>query len=82
MMVLCYIPFLHPINAFHDWWYVLLIPLAFGISVIYKALRMQVLRGFWHHVAVMTTQIVLAMIAMAIALAVFVQVVIPLLSIE
>lgn len=72
-----YIPFLHPINALHDYPYLLLIPLAFGISVVYKALRMRRLDGFWRHVAIMTTQIVLAMIALAIGLAILVQFVVP-----
>jgi uncharacterized membrane protein YwzB len=58
---------------------VLLIPLAFGIAVIYKALRMRTLDGFWRHVTVMTTQVVLAMIALAIALTIVVEVVVPLL---
>jgi hypothetical protein len=76
---LAYIPFVHPIEAVHDWWYVLIIPLSFGISVIYKAMRVQSLRRFWWSVGVMTTQIVLAMIGLAIALTILVQVLIPLL---
>ena len=72
-----YIPFLHPINALHDWPYLLLIPLAFGISVVYKALRMRRLDGFWRHVFAMTTQIVLAMIALAVGLAIVVQFIVP-----
>ena len=80
--VLAYIPFLDPIEAFHDWWYLLLIPLSFGISVIYKALRMTRLEGFWRQVAIMTTQIVIGMIALAICLVVLVQVLIPLLPVK
>ena len=57
-------------------------PLAFGISVIYKALRMQSLQGFWRHVTVMTTQIVVAMIALAVALTVFVIFVVPMLPVR
>ncbi len=72
-----YIPFLHPINALRDWPYVLLIPLAFGISIVYKALRMRRLDGFWRHVTIMTTQIVFAMIALAIGLTILVQFVVP-----
>ena len=80
--VLAYIPFLDPIDAFHDWWYLLLVPLSFGISVIYKALRMPRLDGFWRQVAIMTTQIVIGMIALAICLVVLVQVLIPLLPVR
>jgi hypothetical protein len=72
-----YIPFLYPINALHDYPHLLLIPLAFGISVVYKALRMRRLDGYWRHVAIMTTQVVLAMVALAIGLTILVQVVVP-----
>jgi len=74
-----YIPFLEPINAFHDWWFVLIVPLSFGISMIYKAMRVYRLDRFWREVAIMTTQIVLAMIMLSVALGVFVQYVIRLL---
>ena len=83
MIHLCaYIPFVHPLNIFHEWWYVLLIPLAFGISVIYKAVRVPTLEGFWRLVAIMTAQIVLAMVALAIALIILVNVLIPLVPAE
>jgi hypothetical protein len=77
-----YVPLLDPMNVFHDWWYLLLIPLSFGISVIYKALKLPSLDRFWTAVAVMTVQIVLWMGALAVALVVLVQVVIPRLPVE
>ena len=80
--LVAYVPFLTPIPVFHDWSYLLLVPLAFGISVIYKALRMQSLHGFWRQVTVMTTQIVVAMIALAVALTVFVIFVVPMLPVR
>lgn len=79
---LAYIPFVHPINFFHEWWYLLLAPLSLGISIIYKAVRLETLENFWPQVFVMTLQIVLAMIGLAIALMVFVVYVIPLLPAE
>jgi len=82
MALLAYIPFLDPLDVFHDWWFLLVIPLAFGISIIYKAMRMASLQGYWRQVAVMTTQIVLAMIAGAILLTLFVELVIPLVPVE
>lgn len=78
MFLAAYIPFLHPMNVFHQWSYLLLVPLSFGIAVIYKALRLPVLDTFWREVAIMTTQIVLAMIALALGLMVLVQYVVPL----
>ncbi len=77
-----YVPFVDPIHALHDWWYLLLVPLAFGISVIYRALKMPRLHRYWRAVATMTVQILLAMVALAVALVVVVEVVIPWLPAE
>ena len=77
-----YIPFLDPMNIFHEWWYLLLVPLAFGISVIYRALKMTSLTRYWRAVGMMTARIVLGMIALALVLVVLVQVVIPRLPVE
>ncbi len=82
MELLAYIPFVDPIHALQDWWYLLLIPLAFGIAVIYKALRSSQLERYWQHVLVMTGQIVAAMIALALMLVVLVQVLVPLIPVD
>jgi hypothetical protein len=79
---LAWVPFLEPINALQAWWYLLIVPLSFGISVIYKAMRLPRLERIWIQVAIMTMQIVLAMIALAIGLAVLIQLVIPMLSVD
>lgn len=81
-MIAGHIPFLDPMNFFHDWWYALIVPLSFGIAVIYRALKMQNLDRFWRAVSVMTVQIVLAMLALALVLVVLVEAVIPLLPAE
>jgi len=73
-------PFLEPMNAMQSWWYLLLIPLAFGIAVIYRALREEDYGIYWQSVIIMTVQIVLGIGGIAIALGVFVQWVIPLLN--
>ncbi len=80
--LLAYVPFKTPINALHDWWYLLLIPLAFGIALTYKALRVYDLRAIWSQTLLMTVQIVVAMIGLAVALAIFVLVVIPRLPVQ
>ncbi len=80
--MLAYLPFLEPMNALQEWWYLLLIPLSVGISMIYKALRLPRLDHFWRQVLVMTTQIVLAMAVLAIVLGLLIRVVIPLLPVE
>jgi hypothetical protein len=77
-----YTPFLDPIHALHEGWYFLLIPLAFGISMIYRALRMERLDHYWRAVAVMTVQVVVAMVALAVVLVILVQGIIPLLPVD
>lgn len=79
---LAYIPFLYPINLFHDWWYLLILPLSFGISIIYKAMRLGSLDRFWYQVAMMTIQIIVSMIGLAIALLILVQWIIPALPVD
>lgn len=81
MTFAAYIPFVTPINALHEWWYLLLVPLAFGISVIYRGVRLRSLDHFWKRVTFTTVQIVLAMVGLAIGLNILVQVVIPLLPV-
>ena len=59
--LLAWTPFLDPIDANAVWWF-MLPPLAMLISVVYKALRLNSLRGFIPQVLIMTFQIVLAMV--------------------
>lgn len=75
--MMAYIPFLTPVDWVHTWWYLLILPLSFGIAVIYKALRMGDLTHFWRETAVMTVQIVLAMMALAAVLMLLVMEIIP-----
>lgn len=77
IILLAYIPFIDPIHTVHTWWWLLLVPLAFGISVIYKALRVTSFRRFWVHVIGMTIQIIIAMLGLAFALVFLVEWLIP-----
>lgn len=76
--LLAYVPFIDPLHGVNHWWYVLLLPLSFGIAVIYKAVRLPDLADFWRHVTAMTIQVVLAMIGLALFMVLLVQVLIPL----
>lgn len=69
-------PFLDPINA-HDWWYLLLLPLAIGISIAYKAVRTRNLSQYWRQVAVMTIHLVAAMVLLAVAAYVLLILILP-----
>ncbi len=78
--MLDWIPFLQPMNAMQSVWYIFLIPMAFGIAVVYRSLREESYTTYWRSVTVMTSQIVFGIVAIAIVLGVFVQFVIPLLN--
>ncbi len=78
-MLLAWRPFLDPIDA-HGWWFLLVVPMSFGIAVVYRAVRMPTLDGYWKRVLVLTAQIVVSMILLGIASYLFVQVVVPALA--
>lgn len=77
--VIAWRPFLEPMNA-HGVWFVLLVPLAFGMSVAYKAVRTRRLSRYWREVVVMTAQIVSGMIGLGLAAYIFLVVVAPLIA--
>ena len=77
LMLLGYTPFITPMHGLQAWWYVLVVPLAFGISLIYKSLHLHDMRRLVVATLVMTAQIVLAVIALGLAVAIFVVYIIP-----
>lgn len=74
-----YRPFLDPIDI-SRYWFLLLIPMAFFIALAYKAVRVLDTKHLPREVLVMTTQIVLGMIALGLASYLFVQHVVPLIA--
>jgi len=76
MNLLAYTPFIDPINV-HRTWYLLLFPLALGISITYKAMRVGDMGQYIKQVLVMTAQIVGFMVLLGIASYVLIQHVIP-----
>jgi hypothetical protein len=66
-------PFQDPLT-FHDHWYVLLIPLALGIAITYKAVRVPDPTRFWRPVMEFAFLIVVGMIALGLGTYVFVEV--------
>lgn len=69
-------PFLDPLDVNRSW-FVLLLPLALGIAVAYKAIRVPSMKTYWREVAIMTGQIVLGMAALGAASYLFIQHVLP-----
>lgn len=78
--MLAWIPFLEPMSSMQTWWYLLLIPMAFGISIVYRSLREGSYTTYWHSVLLMTGQIIVGIIALAVSLGIFVQLVLPVLN--
>ncbi|GIW74316.1 MAG: hypothetical protein KatS3mg103_0838 [Phycisphaerales bacterium] len=78
-MVLAWRPFLDPIDA-HRWWFLLILPVAVLVSLSWKAVRIEDLRRLPRAVAVMTVQVVLAMLGLGLAAYVGLVVVLPILA--
>ncbi|MCC6675620.1 MAG: hypothetical protein IT436_00625 [Phycisphaerales bacterium] len=77
LLLLAYRPFIDPVDI-QRIWYFLLIPLALGIAITYKAVRIPDMRRYPRQVALMTVQIVIAMLALGAASFLLVQHVAPL----
>lgn len=70
--LLAYTPFLDPMPMPGGMWWLTLAPLALGIAVVYKAIKLDDLRRYPKQVVMMTTQIVVVMIALAVGIQVVV----------
>lgn len=79
-MVIGWIPFLEPLNAAQTWWYVLIIPMAIGISMMYRAIRDTSYAHYWRSVLITSIQIVGCIALIAIGVGLWVQLVIPFLN--
>lgn len=74
--LLAYTPFIDPINV-HGTWFWMLIPLALGVSTVYKALRVGDMKHYIRQVLAMTVQIVLVMVLLGIASYLLIEHVVP-----
>ena len=72
-------PFIDPMNA-HDWWFLLIFPVALLVSLAWKAVRVDDVRQLPRAVGVMTVQVVLAMLGLGLAAYVGLVVVLPILA--
>jgi len=80
--IIAWTPLFDPINAVFTWWFLLAPVLAFGVAMIYKAMRVPNVRSYWRQVAVLTMQIVLGMIVLALCLFALTEWIVPLLPAE
>jgi len=74
--LLAYTPFIDPINV-HRTWYLLIVPLALGIAMTYKAIRVGDLKHYPKQVLVMTVQIVGVMALLGLGSYLLIQHVVP-----
>jgi uncharacterized membrane protein YedE/YeeE len=80
--LLAWTPFLQPAPGVERWWWMLVLPMALGIAMSYKAIRTKDLRDYPRDVLRMSAQIVAAVVGIAIGLYLLVIVLLPLLPAE
>jgi len=80
LRLLAYTPFLDPMPMPGGMWWLTLAPLALGIAVVYKAIKLDDMRRYNKQVAMMTTQIIVVMVALAIGIQLVVGWLTPLLG--
>lgn len=78
-VLLAWRPLLDPIDA-HTWWFLLIFPVAFLLSLSWKAVRVDDVRRLWRSVLVMTVQTVLVLLGLGFAAYVGLVVVLPVLA--
>jgi hypothetical protein len=74
--LLAYTPFIDPLDV-HRVWYMLIVPLALGIAVTYKAIRVGDMKQYPRQVFAMTAQVVGVMALLGLASYLLIQHVIP-----
>lgn len=80
--LLAWTPFLEPLPGAQHWWWVLVLPMALGVALSYKAIRTKELARYPREVVAMTLQIVAAVVGIAIGLHLVVVVLLPYLPVE
>lgn len=78
-LLLAWRPLLDPIDA-HAWWFLLIFPVAFLLSLSWKAIRVDNIRRLWRSVLVMTVQTVLVLLGLGLAAFLGLTVVLPILA--
>lgn len=78
-LFLAWRPFLDPIDA-HSWWFLLIFPVALLVSLAWKSIRIDNIRRLPRATAIMTVQVVLAMLGLGFAAFIGLTVVLPLLA--
>lgn len=77
LFTLAYRPFLDPLPLTGPAWWLLLIPLAVGIAVVYKAVRVYDMRHYTRNVFMLSAQIIFGMVGAVVGIHVLVEWIIP-----
>ncbi len=79
MTMLGWVPFIQPLPGIQSNWLWLLPILIFGIAMMYKAVRVIDLATYWREVGIMTLQVLLAFLGLAVGIFILVQWIVPVL---
>lgn len=77
--LIAWVPFLQPITALGNAWWLLMVPLVFGVAVVHRAVQDQSMDGFWGRVIRLTVKANAVLGSLALAIYLFVYFIIPLL---
>lgn len=77
--LLAWLPFLQPMTALGNAWWLLMLPLVFGVAVVHRAVQDPNMDGYWARVLRLTVKANAVLGSLALAVYLFVYFVIPLL---
>lgn len=78
-MTLAYTPFVDALSI-HEYWYLLIIPMAIFLAIGYKSVRCGDMSHFLREVIIFTIQVLGGLLLLAIAFTIIIVVILPLLS--
>ncbi len=81
-LFLAWTPFLQPAPNAEVWWWLLLIPMSFGVAMAYKAIRVEQLSDWPRAATKMALQVIGAVVGIAVGLYLLVIVLLPMLPAE
>ena len=79
MLTLAYRPFLDPLDV-HDYWYMLLIPVAFLVSLTYKGVRVDDLKHLPRQTIAMTLQVIVGIVLLGALVYVVIEHLLPVIA--
>lgn len=78
-VLVAWIPFLQPMTALGNAWWLLMVPLVFGVSIVHRAVQDPTMDGYWGRVVRLSVKANAMLGLLALAIYLFVYFVIPLL---